>query len=72
MKHRSGESKKSAMFEEQPEPLDEEDPEVQDELFETLRVMGTKPEDLPDVEDRKDYTAWLSSASRNGKVGGVP
>lgn len=59
MNDQSKSKKKPSMFEEEPEPLDEDDPEVQHELFATMRVMGAKPEDLPDLKDRKGYADWL-------------
>ena len=44
-----------------PEPLDEDDPEVMQELFAQLKFSGTKPEDLPGAtkKQRKEYAAWL-------------
>jgi hypothetical protein len=44
-----------------PEPLDEDDPEVQEESFELNKAMGLKPEDLRTVtqEQRDKYAAWL-------------
>lgn len=49
----------SKMFEQEPEPLDENDPEVREEMFETLKYIGARPEDLPDPEERKQYAAWF-------------
>ena len=46
-----------------PEPLDEDDPEVVEEMFEQYNSHELKPEDLPnmDVELKKKYAAWLES-----------
>jgi hypothetical protein len=56
---------KPSMFQEYPAPLDEEDPEVQEEIFETLRAMRTLPEQLPDPLERRDYAAWLKIHSQD-------
>ena len=46
-----------------PEPLNENDPEVVEEMFEQYNYSGLKPEDLPgmDPELKKQYAAWLES-----------
>jgi hypothetical protein len=46
-----------------PEPLDENDPEVVEEMFEQYKYSGLKPEDLPNMkpELKKKYAAWLES-----------
>jgi hypothetical protein len=46
-----------------PEPLDENDPEVVEEMFEQYNYSGLKPEDLPGMKPalRKKYAAWLES-----------
>ena len=40
--------------------LDEDDPEVQEELFETLKHLGVAPQDIPDQEERSQYAASLA------------
>lgn len=44
-------------------PLDENDPEVQEELFPVLQDLGTKPEELPGTTERvrNAYRDWLRS-----------
>jgi hypothetical protein len=46
-----------------PEPLDEDDPEVQDELFDILHSQGVKPEEINPAmpEFREKYAKWLES-----------
>ena len=46
-----------------PEPLDENDPEVVEEMFEQYNYSGLKPEDLPNMKAalRKKYGEWLES-----------
>jgi hypothetical protein len=46
-----------------PEPLDEDDPEVLEEMFEMHKYRGLKPADLPGAtqEYRAKYAAWLKS-----------
>jgi len=51
MKHRP--------FHEDPEPGDENDPEYKEEMFETFKYMGWKPEQLRDPKDQKEYADWL-------------
>jgi hypothetical protein len=50
------------MFEEEPEPLDENDPQVKEELFETMNMMGVKPVDVADAEEAKEYAEWLAKS----------
>jgi hypothetical protein len=47
------------MFEEEPEVLNEDDPAVKLELFETMKFMGTTPNDLADPKEAKEYEEWL-------------
>jgi hypothetical protein len=44
-----------------PEPLDENDPETKEEMFSLHKYLGDKPEDLPGMteEQRKEYAEWL-------------
>jgi hypothetical protein len=44
-----------------PEPLDEDDPEVKEEMFELHKFCGDTPESLVGATDewRKEYAAWL-------------
>jgi hypothetical protein len=44
-----------------PEPLDEDDPEVMEDLFEQSKFLGKSPQDLPGLTDkqRKEYGAYL-------------
>jgi hypothetical protein len=44
-----------------PEPLDEDDPEVKEELFEQFKFSGTTPEELTNApaEWRKEYAEYL-------------
>jgi hypothetical protein len=43
-----------------PEPSDENDPEVKLETFETMKFMGTKPEDIVnEPEFAEEYRVWL-------------
>ena len=46
-----------------PEPLNENDPEVVEEMFEQYNYSGLKPEDLPNMKPvlRKQYGEWLES-----------
>jgi hypothetical protein len=46
-----------------PAPLDENDPEVKLEMFETYKHMGSKPEDLGDGKLSRDYAEWLKTNS---------
>ena len=46
-------------YDEDPEFGDEDDPEYIEEIWEGMFAIGTKPEDLPDAEDRKAYAEWL-------------
>jgi hypothetical protein len=55
---RKGKSRKQ-MFEEEPEVLNEDDPAVKLELFETPEVYGATSKDLGDPEDAKEYEEWL-------------
>jgi hypothetical protein len=50
-----------------PVPLDEDDPEVQEKLFEQFKYSGTTPEDLTNATDewRKEYADWLQKNSYN-------
>jgi hypothetical protein len=41
-----------------PEPSDENDPEVKEEMFRTFQYMKIKPEELK--EDQEEYAAWLA------------
>ena len=50
---------RKAMFEEEPGVLNEHNPVVKRELFETLKFMGTTPKDLADPKDAKEYEEWL-------------
>lgn len=43
---------------EDPEGLD--DPETEEELFETSKFLGWKPEDMLDKEFAARYKAWLA------------
>jgi hypothetical protein len=52
------------MFGEESGPLDEGDPEVQEEMFQTMKFMGAEPKDLVDAEEREQYAAWLVLNSR--------
>ena len=47
------------MFEEEPEVLNEDNPAVKLELFETLKSMGTSPDRLVDPREAKEYEEWL-------------
>lgn len=49
-------------YDEDPELGDENDPEYMNEIFETFKYMGWKPEDLPDPKDQSEYAAWLKEA----------
>jgi hypothetical protein len=42
-----------------PELGNEDDPEYKEELFETYRDMGWKPEELTDAKYREEYAEWL-------------
>jgi hypothetical protein len=46
-----------------PEPLDENDPEVVEEMFEQYNYQGLKPKDLPNMKPAflKKYGEWLES-----------
>ena len=44
-----------------PEPGDENDPSYNEELFEIYRAMKVKPDELPDMEYRTKYAAWLKA-----------
>jgi hypothetical protein len=47
-----------------PEPLDENDPEVKEEMFETYKFMRVAPEDLKTAseEERREYAEWLAAS----------
>jgi len=49
-------------FDADPEPPNENDPEFREEIFEMLRRRGTKPEDLRNRKDAKQYAEWLKTA----------
>ena len=42
-----------------PEPGDENDPAYKEEMFETLKFMKIKPEELVDLVYRAQYIKWL-------------
>jgi hypothetical protein len=46
-----------------PEPLDENDPEVKREMFETHKHRGMKPDELlgSTPEYRQEYAEWLAA-----------
>ena len=46
-----------------PEPMDETDPRVLEEMFEQAKALGDKPEDLSGASEefRKKYAEWLAS-----------
>jgi hypothetical protein len=48
-----------------PEPLNEDDPETQEDLFEMHKALGYKPEDLTNAtpEYRAKYAEWLARAA---------
>ena len=46
-----------------PKPPDEDDPEFKEEMFESFKYKGWKPEDLIDPKDRKEYGDWLKRHS---------
>jgi len=51
---------KNREYLEDPEPHDENDPEYKEEMFETFKYMGLKPEDLrQDKKYAAEYAAWL-------------
>ena len=50
------------MFEDDPEPLDENDPEVKEELFQTMKHMGTNPSELKDPVEAAEYAEWLGKS----------
>jgi hypothetical protein len=47
-----------------PEPLDEDDPEVKEEMFELYESLGYAPDSLTTATDaeRKEYGDWLLKA----------
>lgn len=47
------------MYAEEPEPLDENDLNVQEDLFGYLFETQVKPAELPDLTDQKRYEEWL-------------
>ncbi len=49
------------MFAEEPEPLDENDPEVQEDLFNSLLFMNATPEEVKDKKLSKLYKKWLKA-----------
>ena len=56
-------SRTPTMFEEELGPLDEDDAEVKEEMFETMTYMGLEPKDLVDPQERQQYATWLVSNS---------
>jgi hypothetical protein len=44
-----------------PEPIDEDDPEAMEEVFEVYEAFGKTPESLKSAteKERKEYAAWL-------------
>lgn len=42
-----------------PVPGDEKDPEYREELFETFKVMRSRPEEIVDKKMAKEYAEWL-------------
>lgn len=50
-------------LQEDPEPPDENDPEFKEEMFETYKEMGWRPEDLKNPQDAEEYAAWLKERS---------
>ena len=55
----------------EPEPPDDNDPELQEEAFKIHKSMGAKPEDLNGriTELRAKYAAWLESKKGLNKRG---
>jgi hypothetical protein len=45
-----------------PEPCDPNDPEIVNEVLESMRALGWKPEDLCNPEDARAYAEWLKTA----------
>jgi hypothetical protein len=48
-------------YSDDPEPLDEEDPDEQEEMFATAKMCGETPEDWVTASEelRRKYAAWL-------------
>ena len=48
-----------------PEPGNEDDPEYKEELFNTMKAMGWKPEDLTNnPKGAAEYARWLKRQQR--------
>jgi hypothetical protein len=45
-----------------PDPLDDDDPEYKREIFETYKYMGWSPEEIEDRKEREEYAAWLNES----------
>ncbi len=54
-----GETGMKQDFDEDPEPADEDDPEYQEEMFQTFKVMKCKPDEIKDPKYRQLYAEWL-------------
>ena len=50
---------------ENPDPLDDSDPEYMEEIFETYKYMGWTPEMIRDPQEREEYAAWLNESPRS-------
>jgi hypothetical protein len=59
-----GSSLPSNGYLEDPELSDENDADVQAELFELFRMRGWKPEDIKDPNYAVKYASWLTTATK--------
>lgn len=50
-------------YEDDPEPLNEDDPETKEEIFQTSKALGVTPDCLEGAteEQRKEYAEWLQT-----------
>lgn len=51
-------------YDDDPVLRDDDDPEVQEETFETFNFMKLKPEDIRDPEYRRLYAEWLKKQEK--------
>jgi hypothetical protein len=47
-------------YQEDPEMGDENDAEYQQQLFDTMKLMGMKPEEIVNSDERAQYADWLA------------
>ena len=49
------------LYQEEPKPLDENDPEVLEDLFESLHFSGVRVTEVHDAKLQEGYQNWLAT-----------